>query len=182
LVYLLPGVVVGVLIGVQLIGRLSPRQLNFAIGLLAVLFVLFKLVKEFIFRAEGAFAPNHALGIPCGIGAGFTSAIAHGAAPVVSVFLIPQRLSKDIYVGTTVLIFTWINWIKMPFFVASRLVTGQTLATSLVFLPLIPAGVWLGVWLNRHVSETLFTRLIYSFTFLAGLELMFHYDVIQWFK
>jgi hypothetical protein len=49
----LPGVVVSVMIGVQLVGQFSPRQLNIAIGLIAVLFVVFQFVKERIFRAEG---------------------------------------------------------------------------------------------------------------------------------
>src|SRR5262249_23144148 len=88
--YLIPGVILGVILGVRLVGRFSPRQLNIAIGLLAVLFVLFQLIKERIFRAEGAFSPNHAVGVPCGIGAGITSTFAHGAGPVVSLFLIPQ--------------------------------------------------------------------------------------------
>lgn len=182
LVYLLPGVVVGVLFGVHLVGQLSPRQLNLAIGTLAVLFVLFQFVKEIIFRAEGAFQPNHTIGVPCGVGAGFTSSIAHGAGPVVSVFLIPQKLPKEIYVGTTVLIFTWINWIKMPFFIHNGIINGQTWSVSLIFLPLIPVGVWLGVWLNRKVSEGLFTQLIYAFTFLAGLELIFNFDFSKWLR
>ena len=96
--FLLPGVVAGVFVGVQLIGRFSPRQINLSIGVLAVAFVVFQLVKEYIFRAEGSFAPNHRVGVPCGLGAGITSTFAHGAGPVVSVFLIPQRLPKEIYV------------------------------------------------------------------------------------
>ena len=59
MLYLLPGVLVGVVIGVQLIGKFSPRELNIAIGLLAISFVIFQFVKAAIFRAEGAFAPNH---------------------------------------------------------------------------------------------------------------------------
>jgi uncharacterized protein len=180
--YLLPGVVLGVVMGVQLIGYFTPRQLNFAIGLLAVLFVTFQFIKERIFRAEGAFSPTHTLGIPCGIGAGFTSSMAHGAGPVVSMFLVPQKLPKEIYVGTTVLVFTWVNWIKMPFFVAHDVVSLETLKLSLRYLPLIPIGVWLGVWLNRRFSEVLFTRLVYLFTFLTGLELMFHFDWAKWLR
>jgi uncharacterized membrane protein YfcA len=180
--FLVPGVVLGVVIGVHLIGYFSPRQLNFCIGGLAVLFVLFQVVKEKVFRWEGAFAPNHRLGIPCGIGTGITSSIAHGAGPVVSVFLIPQKLPKEIYVGTTVLVFTWVNWIKMPFFVASHIVTGSTLMMSLGYLPLIPVGVWLGVWLNRKFSEGFFTQLVYLVTFLTGLELMFHLELTKWFR
>jgi uncharacterized protein len=191
--YLLPGVVTGVFVGVQWIGRFSPRQMNIAIGALAVAFVLFQLLKEYIFRAEGAFAPNHRLGVPCGVGAGITSTFAHGAGPVVSLFLIPQQLPKELYVGTTVLVFTWINWIKMPFFCIDRtmidlpvfaaqaMITRETLWMSLKFLPLIPVGVWLGVWLNRKFSEQAFLRTVYLLTFLTGLQLIFNFDLGRWF-
>ena len=180
--YLLPGVVVGVVIGVQFIGRFSPRQLNIAIGTLAVLFVLFQFVKQRVFRAEGAFAPSHAVGIPAGIGAGITSTFAHGAGPVVSLFLIPQQLPKEIYVGTTVLVFTWINWIKLPFFLANGLINAETFGQSLIFLPLIPVGVWVGVWLNRRVSEVWFLRLVYLLTLLTGLQLVFNFDLARFFR
>lgn len=181
LIYLLPGVVAGVVIGVHLIGRFSARELNLAIGLLAVLFVIFQLVKERIFAAEGAFAPNHRIGVPCGVAAGITSTFAHGAGPVVSVFLIPQRLPKEVYVGTTVLVFTWINWIKMPFFVANGIITGKTLWTGLWYLPLIPIGVWLGVWLNRKFSEHGFLRVVYAMTFLTGVQLIFNFNLARLF-
>ncbi|HXG46141.1 MAG TPA: sulfite exporter TauE/SafE family protein [Methylomirabilota bacterium] len=180
--YLLPGVVAGVVIGVHLIGRFSARELNLAIGILAVAFVLFQLTKERIFRAQGAFAPNHALGIPCGIGAGIASTFAHGAGPVVSVFLIPQRMPKEIYVGTTVLVFTCINWIKLPFFAYQGLITQETLLTGLAYSFLIPLGVWAGVHLNRRVSEALFVQLVYVFTFLAGLQLIFNFNLARLFR
>ena len=177
--YLLPGVVVGVVVGVQLMDRFSPRQTNFAIGVLALSFVTFQLVKERIFRAEGAFAPNHAIGIPCGIGAGITSTFAHGAGPLVSVFLIPQRMPKEIFVGTTVLVFTCINWIKMPFFVAQGIITRETLLTGLYYFPLVPVGVWLGVWLNRRFSERMFLKVVYVLVFLAGLQLIFGFNIAK---
>jgi uncharacterized membrane protein YfcA len=180
--YLLPGVGVGVVVGARLVGEFSPRQLNFCIGLLAVLFVLFQLIKEAVFRAEGTFAPNHKLGVPCGIGAGLTSTFAHGAGPVISMFLNQQRMPKEIYVGTTVLVFTWINWIKLPFFIANGIITPETVRTGLVFLPLVPLGVWLGVWLNRKISERFFLKLIYAFICLTGLQLMFNWDLARWFK
>ena len=93
--YLLPGVVVGTIIGLMLIDRFSARQMNVAIGIICIGFVLFQLAKEKIFAAEGTFAPNHAIGVPCGIGAGITSTFANGAGPLVAMFLIPQRLSKE---------------------------------------------------------------------------------------
>lgn len=192
LAYLLPGVVLGVVVGVRLIGRFSARELNLAIGLLAVGFVVFQLVKEKLFRAEGAFRPGPGLGLPFGVAAGITSTFAHGAGPVVSMFLIPQRMPKEIFVGTTVLVFTWINWIKLPFFCVDRavvpldwlpaeaIINARTLRTSAALLPLIPVGVWLGVWLNRRLSEASFVNVIYVLVLLAGLQLIFHFDLAAW--
>ncbi len=192
--FLLPGVVIGVVIGVQLIGQFSPRQLNIAIGLIAVLFVGFQLAKDRIFRAEGAFAPNHRIGLPCGIGMGITSTFAHGAGPVAAMFLMPQRLPKEIFVGTSVLVFTFVNWIKLPFFCVDRslvalpvfasqaLITPATLLTSAEFFPLVPLGVWLGVWLNRRFSETAFVRVIYAILLVTGLQLIFNFDLAAPFR
>jgi len=177
---------------VQMFGRFNGRQLNIAIGLLAVLFVVFQLVKEIIFRAEGAFSPNHLIGMPAGVGAGLTSTFAHGAGPVVSMFLIPQQMPKEIYVGTTVLVFTWINWIKLPFFCISRqwidwpcfaaepIITFETVQTGLFYLPLVPLGVWLGVWLNRRFSQIWFMRTVYALTLLTGLQLIFNFHLTFW--
>lgn len=170
--FLLPGVIAGVLLGVQLIDQFSPRQLNVSIGLISMLFVMFQLAKEKIFAAEGRFAPNHAIGVPCGILAGITSTFANGAGPVISMFLIPQNLPKEIYVGTNALIFCCINWIKLLIFVPKGMITGQTLYYGLFFIPLIPIGVRLGVWLNKRVPERWFLRLVYIFTFLTGLRLV----------
>lgn len=179
--FLLPGVIVGVLVGVQLIGRFSARELNIAIGWIAVVFVLFQCLKDWILKLEGSFTPNHKVGVPFGIAAGITSTFAHGAGPVVTMFLVPQRLPKEIFVGTMVLTFTCVNWIKFPFFVGSSIVNRRTLEMSLLFLPLIPLGVWLGVRLNRRFSEASFLGIIYLVTFLAGLQLIFDFDLGKFF-
>lgn len=177
LIYLLPGVVVGVALGAQLMGRFSHRQLNAVIGLLAILFVAFQLAKEYVFQAEGVFRPTALIGLPFGLATGLTSTFAHGAGPVVSMFLVPQQLPKEVYVGTTVLIFTWVNWIKMPFFLYQGIVTRETLWTSLLYVPLVPVGVWLGVWLNRRFSEQGFLKAVYGITLLAGLQLVFDFNL-----
>jgi uncharacterized protein len=169
--FLIPGVIIGVIAGVQLIDRFSSRQLNVTIGIISMGFVLFQLAKEKIFAAEGTFAPNHLIGIPCGIIAGITSTFANGAGPVISMFLIPQALPKLIYVGTNTLVFTCINWIKLLIFIPKHIITRETLLHGAAFLPIIPIGVWLGVWLNKRVPEKWFIRLVYTFTFLTGLHL-----------
>jgi uncharacterized membrane protein YfcA len=90
-------------------------------------------------------------------------------------FLVPQRLTKEIFVGTNVLVFFWINWIKVPFFLANGVITQATVARSLSLLPLVPLGVWLGVWLNRRFNETWFLRVVLVTLLLSGLQLIFNF-------
>jgi uncharacterized protein len=191
--YVMPGVVIGVLVGVQLIGHFSSRQFNIVIGVLAIIFVVFQLLKDRIFAAEKAFQPSYKIGWPFGLGIGITSTFAHGAGPVAALYLVPQKLAKEVFVATNILIFTCVNWIKMPFFIVDRtmidvpvlaehaLINKETLIKSALLLPILPFGVWLGVWLNRKVSEKVFMRLVYLFTFLTGLHLIFHFDFSKWF-
>ena len=75
----------------------------------------FQLAKERIFRAEGAFVPQSLGRRPCGIGMGITSTFGPRRGAVAAMFLMPQRLPKEIFVGTSVLVFTFVNWIKLPF-------------------------------------------------------------------
>jgi len=179
---LLPGIVVGALIGSQLIGRFSPRQLNIVIGSLAVGFVVFQYVKEVILKWEGTLTPDYRNGTLFGMAAGITSSFAHGAGPVMSMFLIPQKMAKEVHVATRVLIFTCINWIKVPFFVAAGVISPDTLLAGAKFVALVPVGVALGIWLNRRFSEEGFLKAVYTLTFLAGLKLIFDFNPADWFR
>ena len=53
---------------------------------------------------------------------------------------------------------------------------------SLKLFPLVPVGVWFGVWLNRRFSETGFIRAVLSFLFLTGLQLIFNFDFARMFR
>ena len=177
LLWLMPGVVPGIVIGTTLVGRFSARELNLAIGIIAVSFVTFQIFKDAIFKAEQKLRPSHWLGFPVGLVAGITSTFAHGAGPVVAMFLIPQKLPKEIFVGTSILVFSWINWLKVPFFVHAGLIRPETLKTTLCFLVLIPVGVKLGIWLNTRFSEKGFLRFVFVATFITGIQLIFQFDL-----
>ena len=194
LFYLLPGVLVGIVLGIGCIGRFSPRQLNFVIGFLAVGFVGFQIFRDWIVEKEKVFRPNYKVGFLFGLATGLTSTFAHGAGPVVTMFLLPQRLPKQLFVGTMVLIFTCVNWLKMPFYCLDQqaipwswlpseaIINRHTLPWSFLFMPWIPVGVWLGVRLNRWFPEIWFQRVIYLLLFLTGLQLIFHFDLADWFQ
>lgn len=180
LILLLPGVILGVMVGIQCLGRFSARQLNVTIGSLAVAFVLFQLAKERLLRNATPSRPTRLAGLAFGLGAGVTSTFAHGAGPIVNMFLIPQKMPKEIYVGTTILVFTCINWIKMPFFIWNGIITPETLKVGALYMILVPIGVRIGVVLNRTISEKAFVRWVYVLTFLAGVQLITGFNPARW--
>ena len=87
-------------------------------------------------------------------------------------YLLPQRLHPTIYVGTTVILFTVVNYVKLiPYSLLGQLRT-ESLVTSLVLLPLAPAGILLGKWLHDRVDEVLFYRIAYGLLLITGLKLV----------
>ncbi len=179
---LMPGVILGVLLGVQLIGRASPEQLNRVIGSIAIAFVAFQLFKDHVLKSKSIFSPNWLKAFPFGLGTGLTSSFAHGAGPVISMYLVPQKLAKQIHVASRVMIFFIVNWLKVPFFAAKGVINTDTLLTSLYCVPAIPLGVWIGVKLNKKLSEEGFMKVVYGLTLLAGLKLLFNFNPLAFFQ
>lgn len=65
-----------------------------------------------------------------------------------------------------------VNYAKIiPYAMLDQLNPGN-LAVSLLFAPLAPAGIWLGVWLHRRISDVTFYRVSYFLLFVTGLKLI----------
>lgn len=170
----LPGALVGILLGWIFFDafRDQERILKTGIGVLAISFVLFQVTRESILSHIPPFKPDWRHGLGLGAAAGFTSTLAHAAGPIAVIFLLPQRLDKKLFVGTTVVIFTVVNLVKLiPYYFLDQLTTGN-LGFSLLFVPLVPLGVWLGITLHKRVDDTWFNRIIYILVFFTGLDLI----------
>jgi hypothetical protein len=59
----------------------------------------------------------------------------------------------------------------VPYALLGQLNPGN-LQTALMLVPLVPVGVWLGVWLVRTASQQLIYRLCYGLLFLSGLHFL----------
>jgi hypothetical protein len=103
---------------------------------------------------------------------GFTSFIAHAGGPPISAYVIPLKLSPVLFTSTMAVFFFVINlskWIPYGFL---GLLDMRNMLTSLVLLPLVPLGVWVGVRLARRIKPDLFYKFIYAGMFLTGLKLL----------
>jgi len=170
---LLPGAVLGIGTGAFFFGYFSgnERILQIGLGVLSLLFVLFQAARALIMGALEKHQPRAGAGVLMGAAAGFTSTLAHAGGPPVSIYLLPQRLPRELFVGTTVIFFASINLIKLfPYYTLGLLKTGN-LMTTLLLSPLSYVGVKLGIYLNGRFPEVWFNRLVYTILFLTGLQL-----------
>ena len=107
-----------------------------------------------------------------GIGSGFTSTIAHAGTPPFPFYVVPQRLDKHTYIGTSVVFFAIVNAMKIPAFAALGQFSPAHLATAAVLLPLALFSSWLGVRLVRRVEPQTFNLVINLILAAVGLALI----------
>ena len=110
--------------------------------------------------------------------AGFTSMIAHAGGPPFQIYVIPQQLPRDLFVGTGVVFFALVNLIKVPPYLALGQFSRENLLTSAVLFPLAIVSTSADVWLVRRVSGERFYDLVYVLLLLLGGKLVF--DGARW--
>lgn len=167
---LLPAGLLGVLIGAFTFRYLSEAHIRILIGVIAVVFSVNSMRKRANAPAKG---PDVIRGTFWGVLAGFTSFGVHSGGPPANVYLLPQRLDKSVFVGTLVMVFTTLNFVKLiPYALLGQLTTSN-MTTALILAPLGPVGVWLGITLHRIVNERIFYPLVYLFLFITGLKMLY---------
>ena len=147
---LLPGAAVGILLAYLLAARVPDAAVALVLGVISVVFALRRFLGA---RSPGPAppaAPNRPVGWFWGAVAGFTSMIAHAGGPPFRIYVIPQRLPRDLFVGTGVVFFALVNLIKVPPYLALGPFTPENLLTSAVLFPLAIASTWAGVLLVRR--------------------------------
>jgi uncharacterized membrane protein YfcA len=169
LMVMLPGALLGVGVAWLFAAYVSNAAIRLVIGLIALGFVAQAAFRHYLPTEPRK--PRASRGVFWGAVSGFTTTLIQIGAPPYYAFVLPQRLPKMIFVGTTVMFFAAANSMKaIPYFALGQFSTSG-LATSLVLFPLAIASNFLGVWLVRVTPEALFYRITNVLVFLLGCEL-----------
>jgi uncharacterized membrane protein YfcA len=169
---LLVGAISGILTGYLLAARVSDAAITLAVGVISVAFAVRRMVLE-----RGATPPKPtSADVPRGVFwgwvTGFTSMIAHAGGPPFQIYVMPQRLPRDVFVGTGAIVFALINWIKVPPYLALGQFTAENLATAGALFPVAIASTWAGVLLVRRVSGQSFYTAVYILLVFVGSKLV----------
>jgi len=166
---LLPGCVIGVGCAWLLAAHVSDAVIRLAVGLIALGFVAYAFLRRG--RPVDLRRPHAAQGVFWGALSGFTTTLIQIGAPPYYAFVLPQRLEKMIFVGTTVMFFAAANAMKIaPYFALGQFSTAG-LWTSVALFPLAIASNYLGIWLVRRTPEAIFYQITNVIVFLLGCEL-----------
>ena len=168
----LPGAVIGILLGWLLATRVSADAVLAAVGAISILFGLHRLWAE---RRGAITASSRSpgwVGAIFGMIAGFTSQIAHAGGPPFQMWVMPRRLPRDVFVGTTAIFFAAVNWIKVPAYAALGQFTTANLLATATLLPVAIVSTFAGVALVRRVSAERLYTLVYVLMIVVGVKLV----------
>lgn len=166
---LLPGAVLGTLLGYLSVGAMNDDYMRIMIGSLALVFGV-----QYLLGLRGLVGSSHhrVAGSLFGTLAGFTSFSIHAGGPPVTMYLLPKRLDPLVFAGTTGLFFAVVNAMKLlPYYLLGQF-NADNLLYSLMLVPLAPLGVAIGHYLVKVTDPTLYYRVISFFLMAVGAKLL----------
>ncbi len=175
---LLPAGVAGVVIGWATAAWLSDAAASVLIGFVGVAFCISMFLRRK--RNAPATSPSVVRGGFWGTLSGFTSFISHAGGPPFQIYVLPQKLPKLVFAGTSTITFAVINAAKIIPYANLRPYSGEDLRTAAILLPAALVGTYVGMWATRRIADVWFFRLVQLALFGVSLMLIVEYGPVLW--
>ncbi|SLN59091.1 Sulfite exporter TauE/SafE [Aquimixticola soesokkakensis] len=169
---LIPAGFVGVIIATLLEPVLPVALFTLATGLIGLSYLFRDWVLPRLRRSETPPAPmGRAAGMFWGTVTGITSFISHSGAPPFQTYVLPQRLPKMVFAGTTTICFAAINLAKVPAYWGLGLMNGLNWPLIGALSIAAIAGTFAGRWLSKILPDHIYLAAIKVFLLLLSIEL-----------
>ncbi|MDO6962883.1 sulfite exporter TauE/SafE family protein [Rhizobium alvei] len=167
---LAPSALFGVLVASLLSEHVPSWVIVIATGIIGIAYCL----TAWIGRHEAAEPrqPNLAFGLFMGVLTGITSFIAHSGAPPFQAYVLPQKLPKMVFAGTTTITFAIVNLSKLPAYYTLGLMDDLNVTTALVLCAIAVGGTFLGRYISRVLPDVIYRRVIMVLLFLISIQLV----------
>jgi uncharacterized membrane protein YfcA len=165
-----PATAIGVGIGWATASLISEAMVGGVIGALGTAFAISRLL------GWGAMAPARTArvlpGVVWGAAAGFTSFVSHAGAPPYQIYALPLRMPKAVFAGTSTILFTWVNSVKLPAYWSIGILSFDSMQVAIwLFVPATLA-VFAGVQLVKWLPEKLFFTLVLWALLILSLRML----------
>lgn len=170
---LLPGAIVGILIGFAAISYVPGNAGKLLVALIGLYYLANALLKRLSKTPVAARPADVPRGLFWGTIAGLTSYISHAGGPPFQAYVLPQKLDKLVYLGTTTIFFTTVNLIKVPPFILAGQITWESAGQAAWLAPFALAGAWSGSKIARALPDHIFFVLIEIALALVTFKLLY---------
>ena len=165
---LMVGVAVGIPIGAWLLGWGEPRFLLVVLG--GVLLVVG--VAFLVSPAGRAWRWPRWVVAPVGLASGLLTGLFGTGGPPLVLYYQLAGADKAAFRGNLMAIFLLMTLVRVPSYAGTGLITAERLWSSLMVLPAVIAGAWLGNSLHLRIEDTTFRRLVAGALVLLGALLL----------
>ncbi len=161
---LLPSVIVGMAVGAYVM-RYDDRVIRPIVATIIVLMLGLYLIRKRSVNplpTEGAFYSSF-----YGSFAGFATMVANAAGPIMNVYLLSKRLTREEFVATGAWFFFLVNLTKVPVYVNHGMIDAHSLAFDAAMLPASVAGALAGRVLLEKIPQKAFEASVLVLAFIA---------------
>ena len=164
------GATLGVAIG-GLTAHLVPEAaVTLIVGLIGFLFAIFMILRDALTGEEQRGRTD--TGLFWGVLTGFTSFVSHAGAPPYQIWVLPQRLPKMVFAGTSTITFAYINAIKLiPYYMLGQINMHSLKLATILAVPAAIA-VFVGVKAVSVISDKVFFRIVLGALFVVSVKLI----------
>lgn len=187
---LLPPTLVGVVIGWKMLEAIPAWVFGPVIGTLILMLVGLQLwrgnrEKRRVARlpqdsqlpdppaVAAQLPPSRWFGWSMGALAGIATMLANAAGPVMTIYLLTQRLEKKEFVGTAAVFFFIVNLAKTPFSSELGILNPHTLQLNLWLAPAVIVGFFCGRWILHRMSQKVFEKWMLLGSVVGAVLLLF---------
>ncbi|MFO1491307.1 MAG: sulfite exporter TauE/SafE family protein [Kiritimatiellia bacterium] len=117
--------------------------------------------------------PHHpAFILLIGILVGFSTMVANAAGPIITIYWLANGLGKERFAASSAWLFLVINTSKIPFYGHLGLLSWESVRASLLFAPLVVAGLLFGRRILHRIRPAAFNRNAIVLAALSALILL----------
>ena len=168
---LIPAGFMGVGVGWATASLVSDTVVSLLIGLMGIAYCLHSWLRQRHLKTpkEG----NLSRGIFWGTLSGFTSFVSHAGAPPFQMYVLPQKLSKMVFAGTSTIVFAAINLAKVVPYASLHPYSLDTVEIASALLPMALMGTVVGRVVVTRLPEKTFFLAVQIMLFIVCLRLVY---------
>ncbi len=170
---MLPGAVIGVLTGYVAVAHVPGDFVKLLVAGIGLSYLFNSLRARFASTEPEPRPADVPRGLFWGALAGLTSYISHAGGPPFQAYVLPQKLDKMVYLGTTTIFFAVVNLMKFPPFILAGQITWDSFLQALWLAPAALAGAWSGAAIARILPPKVFFLLIEIALAVVSLKLLY---------